>query len=156
MKKVLLFVAIIGLIITTSNAQPRSIGGGFISSYYGVEISYQHSIGTRNMVQVDLSSPLFLAIQGTATYNWVFPFNSWKKEGTWNWYAGVGGTAGAGFTGFGVLGATGQIGVEYNCSFPMQVYLNYRPTIGVAFNSHLVSIDQPGFYNFGVGLRYNF
>jgi hypothetical protein len=57
----------------------------------------------------------------------------WEHKGEWNWYAGVGATAG--FEGFneiwGFGGVAGRLGVEYQFWFPLQLSVDYRPTIGV-------------------------
>ena len=91
-------------------AQPRAIGGRL---GYGLELTYQHSLGN-NMVQLDFGLPGFYGLEAAATYDWIFPINSWQEQGTWNWYAGVG--AGLGMYGFnditGFVGVAGRIGVE--------------------------------------------
>jgi len=87
MKKLSFLFIILIATCTVALAQPRSIG---IRMGWGVGASYQHSIGEKNMIQVDLDIASFYAIQTTATYNWIFPITSWNKPGSWNLYAGVG------------------------------------------------------------------
>jgi len=195
MKKLSILIVILIATCTVALAQPRAVGGRIC---WGIGPSYQHSIGgDRNMIQVDLDIAGFHAIQATATYNWIFPI-PWNKEGSWNWYAGVGGGIGYSWwgdvlrglgaarraaydpygyavshayggrfgsvgAGCGFVGVVGIIGVEYNCKFPMQVFIDYRPLIGPCFykkNGYTKNVD---FYYGGliesalaVGLRYNF
>ena len=93
MKKLSLLIIILVATCTVALAQPRAIG---LRLAWGIGASYQHSIGEKNMIQVDLDFPAYYAgIQATATYNWVFPISSWSGSGSWNWYAGVG--LGAGY-----------------------------------------------------------
>jgi len=198
MKKLTVLMIILFATCAVAMAQPRAVGGRL---GFGIGASYQHNVGD-NMIQVDLDIAGFHAIQGTATYNWVFPISSWNKEGSWNWYAGVG--AGIGYSwwgdwiglnaharkawkgyggygsyagwgfgagpgaGCGFVGVAGLIGVEYNCKFPMQVFVDYRPVIGPCFYSNKFAADgkyykKVDFYYDGliasaltVGLRYNF
>ena len=145
MKKLGLIVFLMAAFAAISYAQPRAIGGRI---GYGVEVSYQHALGQDNMVSVDLGLPGFRGLSAAATYDWLNPGGitiPWDEKGSWNWYAGVG--AAAGFYGFneiwGFGGVAGRIGIEYNFWFPMQLSLDWRPTIGVygaygsaAFNTH--------------------
>ncbi|MCL2302859.1 MAG: hypothetical protein FWC37_06330 [Lentimicrobiaceae bacterium] len=161
MKRLVLFAIILIAACTVAMAQPRAIGGRLA---YGIGASYQHGFGEKNMLQADLD---FLSygwgIQGTVTYNWIFPINSWTGPGSWNWYAGVGGGLGyvwgwRGWGGYGFAGAAGMIGVEYNFKFPLQLSLDWRPLIGPAFDKHGAWFFTPGFYSsaIGLGIRYKF
>ena len=167
MKKLVLFAVILVAACTVAMAQPRAIGGRIS---YGIGASYQHGFGEKNMLQADLDFPNYgWGIQGTATYNWIFPIKSWNYAGSWNWYAGVGG--GIGYIwgwghhywgywggGYGVAGVAGMIGVEYNFSFPLQLSLDWRPLIGPAFNRYYVGFYHAGLYASAValGVRYKF
>ncbi|MCL2131258.1 MAG: hypothetical protein FWH36_02195 [Lentimicrobiaceae bacterium] len=152
MKKVVLpFVFSAGIIAVF--AQPRAIGlhGGF-----GTEVSYQHSFGDRNMLQIDAGFPDFNAVQAAGTYNWVFPFSLWKYDGSWNWYAGVG--AGVGLSEFKntyfFIGPAGMIGVEYNFKFPLQLSLDWRPVVGLFYRKDDTGVAFSWAPTFGV--RYKF
>lgn len=144
MKKFLLTFAAVILAAVALNAQPRAIGGRL---GYGVEFSYQHSVGASNMVQAELSFPGFVnGIGAAATYDWIFPITAWNHKGEWNWYAGVGAGLGFGWqnvnkqTAGGVthrtssnwfnIGVAGRIGVEYNFWFPLQLSFDWRPLFG--------------------------
>ena len=85
MKKIIV-IAIALFTAAALYAQPRAIGGRI---GYGLELSYQHSLGD-NMVQLDFGLPGFYGLEAAATYDWIFPINSWQEQGSWNWYAGVG------------------------------------------------------------------
>jgi len=161
MRKLTLIAIVIIASCTVAVAQPRAIGGRLA---YGIGPSYQHSIGEKNMIQADLDLAGFFGIQGTVTYNWLFPINSWSGPGSWNWYAGVGGGAGWmfgwwGWGGYGFVGVAGMIGAEYNFKFPMQLSLDWRPVIGPAFVYGAgVAFNSWGLYASAValGVRYKF
>jgi len=168
MKRLVLLAIILIAACTVAMAQPRAIGGRIA---YGLGASYQHGFGEKNMLQVDLDFPFyFWGIQGTATYNWIFPIKSWTGPGSWNWYAGVGG--GAGYIwgwggrywgnywgGYGFAGVAGMIGVEYNFKFPLQLSLDWRPLIGPSFHKGGgVDFYYGGLYSsaIAIGVRYKF
>lgn len=158
MKRLLVLVAVISAFVVTVSAQPRAIGGRL---GYGVEVSYQHGFGDKNMLQLDFGLPGFGGLEAVATYNWVFPITSWKEQGSWNWYAGVGGGLGfdwwRGYSNV-FVGVAGMIGVEYNFNFPLQLSIDYRPLIGPQFNSDGAGFHTDGFYSgaFAVSARYKF
>ena len=164
MKKLLIaIIAFLAISVATVEAQPRAIGARV---GYGVEASYQHSIGN-NMVSVDFGLPAFPGIEAAATYDWIFPITSWTEAGEWNWYAGVG--AGGGYNWahplvigysipYGFVGLAGRIGVEYNFTFPLQLSLDWRPLFGPAFASGAVAFNTGSLYAgaFALGVRYRF
>ena len=88
MKKfILVAIALLGA-ATLSYAQPRAIGARIGS---GIEASYQHGIGEKNMISLDLGLPLVpFGLEAAATYDWLIPIKSWEHKGEWNLYAGVG------------------------------------------------------------------
>ena len=147
MKKFLLAAALTVLAAAAAVAQPRAIGGRL---GYGIEFSYQHSVGTSNMIQAELSFPGFVdGIGAAATYDWIFPITSWNQRGEWNWYAGFGAGLGFGWPdvtrrnydgvksrwsrgGFN-MGVAGRIGIEYNFWFPLQLSFDWRPLFGPSF-----------------------
>ena len=153
MKKVVLSLVLFASVIAVS-AQPRAIGGRFT---YGLEASYQHGFGERNMLQADLGlTGLGHGLQLTGIYNWVFPISSWQHEGSWNWYVGPGAGLGLGFGSYFYLGLAGMIGIEYNFKFPLQLSLDFRPVIGLGFSSSDM-LFHGGWYNGpALGIRYKF
>lgn len=92
-------------------------------------------------------------VQAAATYDWIDPFGATfpaMPKGEWHWYMGAGLAAGFGWYGYayvpstysstGIVGSTtnwgfvapcGRIGVEYDFWFPLQLSIDYRPTLGV-------------------------
>ena len=161
MKRVVLSLVMFASVLAVS-AQPRAIGGRLT---YGVEFSYQHGFGDANMLQVDVGIPYLgkygFGLGATGVYDWIFPISSWKEAGSWNWYAGVGGGLGLylankEYSSSFFAGVAGMIGVEYNFKFPLQLSLDYRPVIGLAFNKDGMWFNSGGMYGLGLGIRYKF
>lgn len=159
MKKFFL-VAMMALVsVAFVNAQPRSIGANLGAD---LGFSYQHGFGEQNMLDVAVSIPAWLGLSGKVTYDWIDPFNApvpWNEKGEWHWYMGVGG--GVGMYGFNDIdwfaGVAGHIGIEYDFWFPMQLSLDWRPTIGVtSLGYETVGFDLWGLYGLSLGIRYLF
>lgn len=132
--------------ISLAVAQPRAIGGRL---GYGAEFSYQHALGESNMIQLEVGAPAFAMLEATCTYDWINPGGvtvPWNEKGSWNWFAGVGGTFQASWwsAGAAFIGATGRIGIEYNFWFPLQLSVDFRPSLGCAIG-----------YQGGVGFGYD-
>lgn len=157
MKKYLL-IAVLAVASLAAYAQPRAIGGRI---GYGVEFSYQHGLGESNMVQLEVGVPGFYGLEAACTYDWIDPFNAtvpWEEKGEWHWYMGVGGAVQTGFKfDYGFIGAAGRIGIEYDFWFPMQLSIDFRPTLGVAFNSEKAAFGYDLYGGgLGIGVRYKF
>jgi len=161
MKKYLL-VAVLAVASLAAYAQPRAVGVnlGAWSSF-----SYQHGFGETNML--DVAANVILPINsgvgvgGHVTYDWIDPFNApvpWNEKGEWHWYMGVGGALATNFgfnTGF--VGAAGRIGIEYDFWFPLQLSIDFRPTLGVAFASGGAAFGWDVYTGgLGLGIRYKF
>ena len=159
MKKLLVLVALIAISAVAVNAQKRAIGARL---GYGLDFSYQHNMGEKNMLEVDAGLPAFAGIEAAATYDWLFPISSWKEAGSWNWYAGVG--AGAGYSwlwgwgNYGYVGVAGRLGIEYNFDFPLSLSLDWRPIFGPRFGSGNIGFYDGGLYYGAIawGIRYRF
>lgn len=124
-------------------------------------------------------------VQVAFTYDWIDPFGATfptMPKGEWHWYMGVGAAGGYGWYGYvydrnlgaagadenwGFVGATGRIGVEYDFWFPLQLSLDFRPTLGAglaetynAYDAALRKTVDAGLYYdlFGLclGVRYKF
>jgi hypothetical protein len=146
MKKVLLSAfMLIGLALST-NAQERKNALGLRlgdNDGFGGELSYQRYLSTDNRLELDLGwrdSKYYDAIKLVGLYQWV-----WNIEGGFNWYAGVGGGLGTweyddrdlppwangnddDFDDSGTFVVlAGDIGIEYNFDFPLQLSLDFRP-----------------------------
>ena len=178
MKKYLLIAVMAIASVAFATAQPRAIGGR-LGAFDGV--SYQHGFGDSNMLEVEAGwgwggcvSHFHdgqhdwhwggHSVQAAVTYDWIDPFGATfptMPKGEWHWYLGVGGAGGFNFHGhennFGFVGAAGRCGVEYDFWFPLQLAVDFRPTLGAAFWN-----GGAGFYwdmwsaAFGLCVRYKF
>lgn len=102
---------------------------------FGGEISYQRGLSKNNRLELDLgwrNSKHVDALKITGLYQWV-----WNIEGSFNWYAGVGGGIGSwsadekydNESGSFVF-ASGDIGIEYNFQeAPIRLSLDFRPEL---------------------------
>ena len=82
MKKVIIVAILAVVSFATAAAQPRAIG---VNLGYGIDLSYQHSLGEANMVDVSVNIPAFHGIGATATYDWINPFGTaipWNEKGS--------------------------------------------------------------------------
>ena len=67
MKKSIILVAILAIVsVGSAIAQPRAIGANL---GYGIDLSYQHSLGEANMIDLSVNIPFFEGIGATATYD---------------------------------------------------------------------------------------
>lgn len=166
MKKSLILTTILALVcVGSAIAQPRAIGVNIGS---GIGISYQHSFGETNMLDVAANVPILfqgLGIGGVVTYDWINPFGTavtWTHQGQWNWYLGVGAAGGM----YGLfsteaanvwhVGVAGHVGIEYQFWFPLQLSLDWRPTIGIAGDNG-IDFNTNGLYDgITLGVRYLF
>ncbi len=148
MKKILLVAALVLGFAAAAVAQPRAIG---IRGGYGVELSYQHSLGS-NFVEADLGLNTFNSLNVAATYN----FSIAQFGDGFNVYAGPGAAVGLGFGEVSHLyvGVAGQIGLEYIFNFPLQLSLDLRPQLGLDINNG-VGFGFWGWYPC-LGIRYAF
>ena len=122
-------------------------------------------------------------VQVAATYDWIDPFGVTfpsMPQGEWHWYMGAGVAAGFGWNGhttyydaifqaympatykcnWGYLGAAGRVGVEYDFWFPLQLSVDFRPTLGACMWDDFKGGVEPGVYweltSFALGVRYKF
>lgn len=157
MKKLFALAVLAVASISFAVAQPRAIGGNI---GYGFDVSYQHSLGEKNMVDLSVNLPAFSGIGATCTYDWINPFNTsipWNEKGEWSWEMGVGAGLGMYFGPMGYAGVAGHVGVEYHFWFPMALSVDYRPNVGVAFGKNSVAFNTPGMYTgITIGVRYLF
>lgn len=142
-----------------ASSSPRAIG---LRLGYGVSLTYQQQVSA-NMVSIDIDAPAFSGVGAAVTYDWLNPFNTqipWAKRGCWNWYLGAGLGASVNFSSHSYpieentrhsnttmigSGVVGRIGVEYEFWFPMQLALEYRPTIGIQYwknSQHIEDINH--------------
>ena len=129
MKKIIFTLAIL---VSMAGALSAQVDGKAIGLRFGGvgEISYQQPIGDTHRLELDLGLGAW-RMGLTGIYHWVWDLSS-VTDGL-NWYAGpgaaVGLTYGSGWSNGLYVGIAGQVGIEYNFEFPLQVSLDYRPTI---------------------------
>ncbi len=162
MKKLLIVLLICGAFATEVQAQEISknaIGLRFgQGDGFGAELNYQRAVSDNNRLEfgASLSSRnRYNAVKLIGLYEWV-----WNIDGGFNWYAGPG--AGIGFYSFddknqfdgndseAFIFVGGVVGIEYNFDIPLMISLDLRPEIPFSAYSDDV------FFNFGLGVRYQF
>ena len=93
MKKFFLVMVAVLCVSAAAIAQPRAVG---LRGGYGIEATYQHTLGDK-FVQADLG----LSVGGlniAGTYNWMIAQPKWTSKGEWGFYAGPGASLGFGVT----------------------------------------------------------
>ena len=126
---------------------------------FGTEISYQARLSAKNRLELDLgwrNNKYEDNIKIAGIYQWV-----WNLDGGLNWYAGLGGGAGTwryndndfvndnGTFAF----VAGDLGIEYNFDFPLQVSLDVRPEFYLNSRSY---VDNNYGTDVALGVRYRF
>lgn len=151
MKRIILSLILVVGIITATSAQTsgKAIGARLT---YGAELSYQQALSDINRIELDLGWAAH-SLGVTGIYQWVMGFPG--ADGL-NWYAGPG--VGVGFySGEGTnainAGIVGQIGMEYNFDFPLQLSLDYRPGFYFVTGSNSFT---PSYVGVALGVRYRF
>jgi hypothetical protein len=161
-KSILLIAMLFGLAISaqaqdfSKNAIGLRLGS---NDGFGTEISYQARLSSINRLELDLgwrnhNNEDDLKIAGI--YQWV-----WNLDGGLNWYAGVGGGVGTwkyndnhGINDNGAFGfVAGDLGIEYNFDFPLQVSLDIRPEVYLNGGSYT---DNNYGTDVALGVRYRF
>ncbi|MDG5491950.1 porin family protein [Psychroserpens sp. SPM9] len=161
MKRILLIAITFVGFTTLSNAQDISDNAIGVrlgdSDGFGAEISYQRGLGDNNRLEIDLglrSGNNYDGFKLTGLYQWV-----WNIDGGFNWYAGAGGGVGSysfdnvpdGFDDSETfLFVAGDVGIEYNFDFPLQLSLDARPELG--FGDYRDDLD----FDIALGIRYRF
>ncbi len=142
MKKILLSaIMLVGLAFTVQAQDiPKNALGLRLGSNdgFGAEVSYQRGLSDNNRLELDLGwrdSKYYDAIKIAGLYQWV-----WNIDQGFNWYVGAGGGLGSysfdnnkDFPGRDDGGtfvfAAGDIGIEYQFDFPLQLSLDFRPEL---------------------------
>lgn len=145
MKKfILVIAAVLGLAVVAS-AQPRALG---VRVGWGGELSYQHTLGAENFLEVDAGWGANAISVGAAYDFQIAPL------GPFGFYAGP---AAHVWLGGGeeqnnlVLGVGAQLGLEYMFDgIPLQLSLDWKPLFT------LVPATGFGWQSFGLGIRYAF
>lgn len=157
------FIAVLAVASLAAYAQPRAIGARL---GYGAQFSYEHGLSSGNMVSLEVGVPAFVAVQAACTYDWIDPFGAtvpWDKRGEWHWYMGVGGAVTWSWNAMNgaFIGACGRFGIEYDFWFPLQLSLDFRPTLGVGLFNTGQGVGAGFGYDvyaggLGLGIRYKF
>lgn len=173
---IITIILVIGF-CATSFAQPRSVGA--LVGATGAKLSYQHNTRTEQFVSIDAGVDLGYNVSGnpggkvTGTYNFIWARPKWTKKGSWSIYAGPGLSAGwaedrlvikegeersNSFADGFIIGAVGQVGLEYRFEIPFQLALEIRPCIGLHITGNKVGFYDNGFLGFipSLGIRYAF
>lgn len=124
---------------------------------FGAEVSYQRSLSDSNRLEFDLglrNSNHVNAFKLVGLYQWV-----WEIKDGFNWYAGFGGGFGSwkvdkkfGDQNGTYLLAAGDVGIEYNFKFPLQVSLDVRPEF--YFGADYVDYNDNFGPDIALGVRY--
>ena len=130
MKKTIIIIAVMLGFAFAASAQPKAIGGRL---GYGIEASYQHTLGAPHFLE--LNAGIFglnhVGFRFTGLYNFVFAQPNWTPRGSWAWYAGPGVSLGTAHyndkNGQFFAGIAGQLGLEYEFWFPLQLSVDLRP-----------------------------
>jgi hypothetical protein len=160
-KNILLASMLFGLAIS---AQAQSFSKNAIglrlgsNDGFGTEISYQGKLSPMNRLEVDLgwrNSNNEDNLKLAGIYQWV-----WNLDGGLNWYAGVGGGVGSwryNYNGVKDNGAfafvAGDVGIEYDFKFPLQLSLDARPELYLNSDSYVDDHFGP---DVALGVRYRF
>lgn len=154
MKKLALLLMLIGAFVQaqvkTEHALGLRLGTG---NGLGYELSYQKGLSDVNRLQFDLgaksnSGVNFFKLSGA--YQWVKDLSN-LADG-FNWFYGAGAGLGASDSNSGsttFINALGDLGIEYNFEFPLQLTLGIRPELAV--------VNGDGFStDLALGVRYRF
>ena len=116
-------------------------------------------------------------VQLAVTYDWIDPCGAkvpWNEKGEWHWYMGVGVAGGYGWYAWGDInvatvgtnynwgfaGGCGRFGIEYDFWFPLQLSLDWRPTLGAGLFDNGDNGVRSGLYwemtGIALGVRYKF
>lgn len=150
MKKIILAMAILVAAAITAAAQPRAIG---VRATWGAELSYQHTLGEQNFLEVDLGWGGANGFAVAGMYDFII-----GQESNFNFYAGPGAALGVynykddndnSKSGL-CLGIAGQLGMEYNFNIPLSLSLDWRPVFNFIGNTGF------GWQSIALGIRYRF
>lgn len=162
---ILLASMLFGLAISTQaqNFSKNALGLRLGSNDgFGTELSYQTRLSSKNRLELDLgwrnyNNNYENVIKLAGIYQWV-----WKIDSGLNWYAGVGGGLGRwnydnNNNGIDENGSfaflAGDIGIEYNFDFPLQLSLDIRPEFYLNSASYIEDNFGP---DLALGVRYTF
>jgi len=142
MKKIFAVLFAVFAFVALASAQPRALG---VRVGWGGEISYQHTLGAENFLEVDAGWGANSVSIGAAYDFQIAPV------GPFGFYAGPSAQVWMGGDDDFVLGVGAQVGLEYIFpSFPLQISLDWRPVFD------LIPSTGFGWQSVGLGIRYAF
>ena len=142
MKKIFAVVVAVFAFVALASAQPRALG---VRVGWGGEISYQHTLGAENFLEVDAGWGANSVSIGAAYDFQIAPV------GPFGFYAGPSAQVWMGGDNDFVLGVGAQVGLEYIFpSFPLQISLDWRPVFDIVPSTGF------GWQSVGLGIRYAF
>lgn len=142
MKKIFAVVVAVFAFVALASAQPRALG---VRVGWGGEVSYQHTLGAENFLEVDAGWGANSVSIGAAYDFQIAPV------GPFGFYAGPSAQVWMGGDDDFVLGVGAQVGLEYIFpSFPLQISLDWRPVFD------LIPSTGFGWQSVGLGIRYAF
>lgn len=142
MKKIFAVVFAAFAFVALASAQPRALG---VRVGWGGEVSYQHTLGAENFLEVDAGWGANSVSIGGAYDFQIAPV------GPFSFYAGPSAQVWMGGDDDFVLGVGAQVGLEYIFpSFPLQISLDWRPVFD------LIPSTGFGWQSVGLGIRYAF
>ena len=142
MRRIIVIFSAVLCVAVTAGAQSRALGVRF-AGYSGMEVSYEHVLGDEpNFLEAEVGINAHhstVGFQVTGIYNWQISEFDWTPRGDWSLYAGPGVSFGTSahknddstYSTKGFIGITGQIGLEYEFWFPLQLSLDIRPVLGI-------------------------
>ena len=126
---VFLFLTLSTFILQAQSDSKNTIGiHGVLGYGFLNEISYQRELFTKNRLETDFGFYVgggLYEYQFTGIYQWV-----WKDKSGFGFFAGAGGGViyYDDHFGNGIVGKIcGNVGIEYNFKFPLQIALDIRP-----------------------------
>lgn len=145
MKKIISVIVAALAFAAVASAQPRAIG---VRIGYGTDVSYEHTLGGANFLEVNLGVRGFKFLDIHASYNFVFASPNWTASGEWNAY--VGPSIGlSGYSNGVIFDAGAVVGLEYTFHFPLMLSFDIRPEVEIG--------DGAGFACYpSLGIRYRF
>ena len=125
MRKLIFSVLLLAGMAVAASAQVEGKALGLRFGNAG-EITYQHPLSDINRLEVNLGFGSWKdgGAYLSGIYQWVNDLS--ELQDGFNWYYGVGGALGVFNSGFSA-GVVGDVGIEYNFDFPLQLSLDWRP-----------------------------
>lgn len=170
MKKII--IALVALVVLGGSASAQWNMGARINEGWGLgaEFSMQKLFSESNRLEIDLGLSWWGGLGAhhmyttvTGAYHWTFPIVAGLQ-----WFVGPGAQLGLQLYRYDDnhdsdethfrLAAVGQVGIEYNFDFPLQLAIDARPGVDLlGFGKHDGHVDiTPWVYSYAFSIRYRF